>query len=128
MSLYALVWFNWFGMCDNWVRGSYVIILVEMKPMYWGLKGNQGTMVTHTPISLRMVEMIWLLLWLNDESICNHFDWNDIRVLRIEKKNQDTVIANGSLWKVNKFEIKYKRIWLNDRLICIWIESWYLNS
>jgi len=33
--------------------------------MYWGLKGNQGIMVTYAPISFKMVEMIWLLLWLN---------------------------------------------------------------
>jgi len=29
-----------------------------MKPMYWGLKGNQGIMVTYAPISFKMVEMI----------------------------------------------------------------------
>jgi len=35
-----------------------------------------------------MVEMIWLLLWLNDESICNHFDWNEIKVLGIERNTR----------------------------------------
>jgi len=97
IHLYASVWLNWCGMCDDWVIGSYVIILVEMKPVYRGLKWNQGTMVTYAPISFRMVEMIWLLLWLNNESICNHFDWNKIRVLGL-KGNQGTMIANGSLW------------------------------
>jgi len=29
-----------------------------MKPMYWGLKRNQGIMITYAPISFRMVEMI----------------------------------------------------------------------
>jgi len=52
-----------------------------MKLMYWGLKGNQGTMVICVPISFRIFEMIWLLLWLNDESIYNHFDRNEIKVL-----------------------------------------------
>jgi len=88
MSWYASVWLNWCGMCDDWVIGSYIIILVEMKLVYWGLKGNQGIMVTYAPISFWMVEMIWLLLWLNDESICNHYDWNEIRVLGIEKKSR----------------------------------------
>jgi len=77
---------NWCSMCDDWVIGSYVIILVEMTPVYWGLKGNQGTMVTHALISFRIVEIIWLLLWLNDESICNHFYWNKIRVLGINRE------------------------------------------
>jgi len=39
-----------------------------MKPVYRALKGNQGIMVTHAPISF-----IWLLLWLYDEFTCNHF-------------------------------------------------------
>jgi len=26
---------------------SYAIILIEMKLEYWGLKGNQGTMIAH---------------------------------------------------------------------------------
>jgi len=88
IQLYASVWLNWWGMCDDWVILSYVIILVEMKPVYWGLKANQCTMVIHAPISFRMVEMIWLLLWLNDESICNHFDWNEIKVFGIERKSR----------------------------------------
>jgi len=86
--LYPLVWLNWCGMCDDWVIGLHVIILVEMKPVHWGLKGNQGTMVIHAPISFKTVEIIWLLLWLNDESICNHFDWNEIKVLGIERKSR----------------------------------------
>jgi len=82
-----------------------------MKPVYWGLKGNQGIMVTHTPISFRMVEMIWLLLWLSDESICNHFNWKKSEYWGL-KGNQDTVIANGSLWnqwnwnRVQRFAIE----------------------
>jgi len=43
-------------------------------------------MGTYAPISFRMVEMIWLLLGLNDEYICNYFDWNEIRVYGIETK------------------------------------------
>jgi len=88
IHLYVSVWLNWCGMCDNWVICSYVIILVEMKPIYWRLKRNQGIMVTYAPISLRMVEIIWLLLWLNDESICNHIHWNEIRVLGIERNSR----------------------------------------
>jgi len=45
-------------MYDDRVMGLYVIILVEMKPVYWGLKGNQGIMVTHAPICFRTVKMI----------------------------------------------------------------------
>jgi len=62
MHLYASVWLNWYDICDNWAIGSYVIILVWMNPVYSGLKGNQGVMVTYAPICFRMVEMIWLLL------------------------------------------------------------------
>ena len=45
MSLYASVWLNWCVMCDDWVIDLHVIIMVEMKPVYWGLKGNQGTVI-----------------------------------------------------------------------------------
>ena len=31
------------------------------------------------------------------KNIYNHFDWNEIRVLKIEKKNQDMVVVNESL-------------------------------
>ena len=57
MSLYASVWWNWCVMCDDWVIDLYVIILVEMKLVYWGLKGNQGTMVTHVSICFSMMKL-----------------------------------------------------------------------
>jgi len=31
----VVVWWNWCVMCDDWVIDLYVIILVEMKPVYW---------------------------------------------------------------------------------------------
>ena len=34
-SLYALVWLNYYVMCDDWVIDLYVIILVKMKLVYW---------------------------------------------------------------------------------------------
>jgi len=79
MSLYASVWWNW--MCYMW---------------WLRLKGNQGTMITHAPISFRMVEYD-----------C-YYDWmmNVFAIILIEMKleywglkgNQGTVIADGSLW------------------------------
>jgi len=42
---------------DDWVIDLYVIILVEMKPVYWGLKGNQGTMVTYVSICFSMMKL-----------------------------------------------------------------------
>jgi len=47
---------------------------------------NQYTIITYAPINFKIVEMIWLLVWLNDKSISNHFDWNEIKVLKIKKK------------------------------------------
>jgi len=57
------------------------------------------------------------------------------------KRNQNTKIAYESMciqydWnEVTMGEMKYewlkwtkKKLWFNDRLICIWLESWYLNS
>jgi len=64
INLYASIWLNRCGTCDDWVIGSYVIILVEMKPVYWGLKGNQSTVVTHKPISFRMVEYGYCYDWM----------------------------------------------------------------
>jgi len=73
-------------MCDNWIICSYVTILVEMKSVYQGLRGNQGTMVTYVFIWFRTIELIWYVIWVNDEYICNSYDWNKIRILGIEKK------------------------------------------
>ena len=93
MSLYASVWWNWCVICDDWVIGLYVIIMVEMKLVYWKLKENQGTMITHAPISFRMVEY----------DCC--YDWmmNAFAIILIEMKSEywglkGTVIADGSLW------------------------------
>jgi len=33
--------------------------MVEMKPVYWGLKGNQGTMATYISICFSMIELMW---------------------------------------------------------------------
>jgi len=52
--------------------------------------------------------------WLKwDQSTGN---WKEIKVGWLQMDQR----------KVNRFGIEYKR--LNDRLICIWLESWYLNS
>jgi len=52
--------------------------MVEMKPVYWGLKGNQSIMVTHTPISFKMVEY----------DCC--YDWmmNSFAIILIEMKSE----------------------------------------
>jgi len=42
---------------------EYVIILVEMKPVYWGLKGNQDTMITYTSICFS-IELIYVMIGL----------------------------------------------------------------
>jgi len=107
IHLHALVWLNWYSICDDRVIDSYVIVLVEMN---WGLKGNQSIIVTHAPISFRMVEY----------DCC--YDWmmNSFAIILIEmkseywglKRNRGTVIADGSLWgqwiwnKVWKFVIE----------------------
>jgi len=49
----GLVWlciWNWNDICNIWIIDSYVIILVEMKPVYWELKGNLNTMVTYVSV------------------------------------------------------------------------------
>ena len=97
MVTYVSIYFSMMKlMCDDWVIDLYVTILVEMKPVYWRLKGNQGTMITHAPINFRMVEY----------DCC--YDWmmNAFVIILIEMKleywglkgNQGTVIADGSLW------------------------------
>jgi len=45
-------------MCNNSVIDSYVIILVEIKLVYRGLKEIQGTMVTNASICLSIIELI----------------------------------------------------------------------
>jgi len=51
-------WWNWNDVCVGWIIYSYVTIFVEMKPEYWGLKGNQATMVTYASIYLSITELI----------------------------------------------------------------------
>jgi len=33
-----------------------------MKPVYWGLKGNQGSMVTYVSICFSMIELMWYIV------------------------------------------------------------------
>jgi len=46
-------------MSDDLFIDLYVIIMVEMKPVYWGLKGNQGTMVTYVFIYFNMIGLMY---------------------------------------------------------------------
>jgi len=44
-------------------------------------------MVIYVSISFKTIElMIWYVIWVNDEYNWNSYDWNEIRVLGIEKK------------------------------------------
>jgi len=114
MSLYASVWRNWCVMCDDWVIDLYVIILVEMKPVYWGLKGNH-TMVTYVSICFSMMKFMCYVWWLSYRLVCNHFGCNETSVLKIERKSRyhDYTCAyklqNGWIWLL---------LWLNDECIC----------
>jgi len=78
IHLHGLVWLNWCSIWDDWVIGSYVIILVEMKPVYWWLKGNQSTMVTHASISFKMVEY----------DCCYDWKMNSLTIILIEIKSE----------------------------------------
>jgi len=108
---------------DDWFIDLYVIILVEMKPVYWGLKENQGTMITHVPISFRMVEY----------DCC--YDWmmNAFAIILIEMKseywglkgNQGTVQMDH--YEVNEFGINYESLWLNVKLSFIRLKNSYLH-
>jgi len=71
---------------DDWFIDLYVIILVEMKPVYWGLKGNQGTMVTYVSIWFIMMKLMCYVWWLSYRLVCNHFGWNETSVLGVERK------------------------------------------
>jgi len=33
--------------CYDWMMNVFAIILIEMKSEYWGLKGNQGTVIAN---------------------------------------------------------------------------------
>jgi len=156
-------------MCDDWFIDLYVTIMTEMKPVYGGLKGNQGTMVTYISISFSMIELMWYVWWLSYRLTCNHFGWNETSALRVERKSRyhgytcTYKLQNGwnnmiiimtkwwiymqSFWlkwdqstgnwkeikvgwlqmdhcEVNGFGIEYERLWLNVKLICIWLENW----
>jgi len=56
--IYGCASLNWY---DDWIIYSYITILFEMKPIYWGLKGNQGTMVTYASICFN-IELIWCVM------------------------------------------------------------------
>jgi len=73
-------------MYNVWVIELYVIIRVEMKPVYWELKGNQGTMVIYVSICFNMMELICYVWWLIYRLVCNQYGWNETNVLGIERK------------------------------------------
>jgi len=41
------------------------------------------------------------------------------------KENQGTMIANKCVKSIS-LGMEYKRVWLDDRPICIWFDGWYL--
>ena len=100
-------------MCDDWVIGLYVIIMVEMKPVYWGLKGNQGTMITHTPYDWMMNAFAIILIEMKSE----HWDWKEIKVRWLQMDH----------YEVNEFEMKYESLWLNVKLSFIRLKNSYLH-
>jgi len=74
-------------MCDDWIICWYVTIFVEMKPEYWGCKKIKVPwlyMYLYVLVRLNWYDM-W---WLNYMFLCNHFGWNETRVLRIKRKSR----------------------------------------
>jgi len=116
MHLFTLVWLNWYVICDDWVIDSYVIILVEMKLVYWGLKGNKCIMVTHASICFNMIELLSYVWWLSYRLICNHFGWNETGVLGL-KTNQGTMVTYAPI-SFKMVEMIWLLLWLNDEYIC----------
>ena len=79
-------------MSDDLFIDLYVIIMVEMKPVYWGLKGNQGTMVTYVFIYFNMICLMYYVWWLIYRLVCNLYGWNETSVRGL-KRNQDTMVT-----------------------------------
>jgi len=111
-----VVWWNWNDMCNIWVIGLYVIILVEMKPMYWRLKGNQGTMVTYVSICFSMMELMCYVWWLSYRLRCNHYGWNETSILEVERKSRYTMVT---------YIYIYALVWLNWYGMC---DDWVIGS
>jgi len=77
--------YDWIDMiCDDWIKCSYVTILVEMKLECQDWKKIKVPMYLYASIWLNWYDM-W---WLNYMFICHHFGWNEIRLLRIERKSR----------------------------------------
>ena len=98
--------------------------MVEMKPVYWELKGNQCTMITHAPISFIMVEYdccydwmmnVFAIIWLKWNQSTG--DWKEIKVRWLQMDH----------YEVNEFGIKYESLWLNVKLSFIWLKNSYLH-
>jgi len=99
----------------------YVTILVEMKPVYWGLKGNQGMYLYPS------IRFNWYDMW---------YDWMistyAIHIIKMKseywglKRNQGTGIAYESVWiqydwnEVSMSEMKY--IWLKWTKKGLWLK------
>jgi len=59
---------------------------IEMKTMYWELKGNQG--FKYVSICFSMIELMFYVWWLSYRLICNHYGWNESSILRVERKSR----------------------------------------
>jgi len=100
-----------------------------MKLIYWGLKGNQGIMVTYISICFS-IELIWCVMTELYVYI-NHFSWNETSALRIERKSRYHGYINiYALERLNWYDMWYE--WLKWNQItgywneikvsdCIWI-------
>ena len=113
--------YDWIDMmCDGWIIYSYVTILVEMKSVYWGFERKtryydyiciymlqydwidmmcDGWIIcSYVTILVEMKLVYWEFMFpwcMNDVYICNLYDWNEIKVLEIEKKSryQDCIFS-----------------------------------
>jgi len=88
-----------------------------MKPMYWRLKGNQGTMVTYVSICFSMMELMCYVWWLSYRLRCNHYGWNETSILEVERKSR----YHGYIYIYICFsviELIWYVWWLSYRLIC----------
>jgi len=103
-------------MCNVWVIELYVIILVEMKPVYWGLKGNQGTMVKYVSICFNMIElMCYVDDWVIDLYVIIMVEM--IPVYWGLKGNQGTMVTYTSIC-FSMIELMWYVWWLSYMLIC----------
>jgi len=118
-SMIELIWYGWWLsyrlICNRFGWNETSVLRVEMR--YYGYTCTYNLQNCWNYMIIVMTEW-WIRMqsfWLKRDQ--NTGDWNEIKIRWLQM----------DYCEVNEFGIKYESLGLNVKLICIWLENWYLN-